>query len=463
MRPSAIRRALALAVGLPALAAKAPADPAAHWPTWRGPSNAGLAPSARPPLEWSESRHIAWKTAVPGLGFSTPIVWGDRIYLLTAIETTEEAAPAATAALPPPAPPPPGKGREGKGGKRGGPPGFGGGSTPTRVHEFVILALDRATGATVWRRTARREVPHEGKHGTNSFASGSPVTDGTRLFASFGSRGIFGYDLQGNKLWEKDLGDMRIRGAFGEGASPALAGDVLIVTWDHEEASFIVGLDARTGAERWRRPREERTSWSTPVIVTVGGRMQAIVAAAGRTRSYDPETGDVIWEAAGLTENVIPTPVVGHGMVYLASGFRGNAIQAIKLGATGDVTDTPAIVWSARRSAPYVPSPALSGNRLYVSKSNDALLSCLNALTGEVFYQDQRLEGVRGLYASPVVARGHVFLVGREGTTLVIKDAPNFEVVATNRLDDRFDASPVILGGDLLLRGHRHLYCLREG
>jgi outer membrane protein assembly factor BamB len=448
---------LALATFAPALAAATP-----HWPVWRGPANDGTAPGATPPLVWSESRNVAWKIPVSGLGFSTPIVWGDRLYLLTAVETTEE-GPARTEPTEPP-PPPPGKGpgRDGKG-KRGGPPGFGGGPNPTRFHEFIVLALDRATGATVWQRTARREVPHEGKHATNSFASASPVTDGTRLYASFGSRGIYCYDLEGNKVWEKDLGDMRTRGTFGEGASPALAGDTLLVAWDHEENSFIVGLDARTGAERWRRPREERSSWSTPVIVTVDGRLQAIVAAAGRTRSYDPATGEVIWEAAGLTENVIPTPVIGHGMVYLASGFRGNAIQAVKLTARGDVTDTPAVVWSARKSAPYVPSPVLSGERLYVGKSNDAFLSCLNALTGEVHYQDQRLEGVRGLYASPVAARGHVFIVGREGTTLVIRDAARYEVVSSNVLDDRFDASPVMLGGDLYLRGHRHLYCLREG
>jgi len=454
MRPASLLAALATFA--PALAA------APHWPAWRGPANDGTAPGATPPLFWSETRNVAWKIPVAGLGFSTPIVWGDHLYLLTAVETTEE-SPARSAAAEPASPPPgKGPGRDGKG-KRGGPPSFGGGPNPTRFHEFNILALDRASGATVWQRTARREVPHEGKHATNSFASASPVTDGTRLYASFGSRGIYCYDLQGERVWEKDLGDMRTRGMFGEGASPALAGDTLLVTWDHEENSFIVGLDARTGAERWRRPREERSSWSTPVIVTVAGRLQAIVAAAGRTRCYDPATGEVIWVAAGLTENVIPTPVIGHGMVYLASGFRGNAIQAVKLTARGDVTDTPAVVWSVRKSAPYVPSPVLSGERLYVGKSNDAFLSCLNALTGEVHYQDQRLEGVRGLYASPVAARGHVFIVGREGTTLVIRDDPRYEVISANVLDDRFDASPVMLGRDLYLRGHRHLYCLREG
>lgn len=441
-----------------------------HWPTWRGPSGAGTAPGATPPLNWSETRNIKWKTPVPGLGFSTPIIWQDRIYLLTAIETTEE-GPARADATTAPAPRPrggdanaKGPGPGGKDGKRGGRPGgFGGGPTPTKYHEFAVLALDRASGKIAWQKTARREVPHEGKHATNSFASGSPVTDGQRIYAGFGSRGYYCYDLQGNLLWEKDLGNMRTRGTFGEGSSPALAGDRLIVPWDHEDGSFVVALDAKSGRELWRQSRDEISNWSTPLIVEVDGRQQAIVAAARKTRSYDVQTGNVIWEASGLTDNVIPTPVIGHGMVYVTSGFRGNSVQAIKLTAKGDVSDTPAIVWSARKSTPYVPSPALSGNRLYLGKSNDAFLSCLNALTGEPFYQDQRLEGVRGLYASPVVANGHVYIAGREGLVMVIKDAPTFEVVATNQLDERIDASPVILGRELYLRGHQHLYCIAEG
>lgn len=456
--------ALYLALALTAANAAAVTD----WPTWRGSSGTGSAPGAQPPLQWSDSQNIKWKAAIPGLGFSTPIVWQDRIYLLTAIETTEEGpAVARPAAAPAPKAPPPPDGGEpkGRGGKRGGPPGggFGGGPNPTRYHEFVVLALDRGTGKTVWQKTARREVPHEGKHATNSFASGSPVTDGERLYVPFGSRGFYCYDLQGNLIWEKDLGDMRTRGTFGEGASPAVAGDHVIITWDHEEKSFIVALHKKTGAEVWRKSRDERSSWSTPVIVEVGGRPQAIVAAAGRTRSYDVATGEIIWEAGGLTENVIPTPVVGHGMVFLASGFRGNSIQAIKLTARGDVSESKDIVWHARKSAPYVPSPVLSGDRLYVGKSNDAFLSCLNAHTGEAFYQDQRLEGLRGVYASPVAANGYVYLVGREGAVMVIKDAPTFEVVATNRLSDRLDASPVMIGRELYLRGHQHLYCIAEG
>jgi outer membrane protein assembly factor BamB len=442
------------------------------WPTWRGAAGTGSVAGAKPPVKWSDTENIKWKAEVPGLGFSTPIVWQDRIYLLTAIETTEEdpAAKSAAAAAPTPPPPPPkggdvkGGDGKGRGGKRGGPGGgFGGGMKPTKYHEFVVLALDRSTGKTVWQKTARREVPHEGKHGTNSFASASPTTDGQHLYAFFGSRGLFCFDLQGNLKWEKDLGNMRTRGTFGEGASPALAGDKLIVSWDHEDGSFIVALDKKTGAEAWRKSRDEISNWSTPLIVEVDGKKQAIVAAARRTRSYDVATGEIVWEASGLTENVIPTPVVGHGMVYVMSGFRGNSIQAIKLSSRGDVSETPNIVWSARKSAPYVPSPVLSGDRLYMGKSNDAFLSCLNALTGEVHYQDQRLEGVRGLYASPLAANGHVYVVGREGTVMVLKDAPQFEVVATNQLSDKLDASPVIVGRELYLRGHKFLYCISEG
>jgi outer membrane protein assembly factor BamB len=418
------------------------------WPKWRGNSLTGEVPGAQPPTTWSDTQNIRWKTKIPGAGFSTPIIWQDRIFLLTAVQTNEE-RPVAAGAVP--AAP---ELAADKGGKRGGKGGGfrGGGPTPTKVHEFMVVAVNRTTGKIEWQKLARREVPHEGHHPSHGFASSSPVTDGKRLWVSFGSRGIYCYDLDGNLQWEKDLGDMRTRGNFGEGASPALAGNLLLVPWDHEDQSFIVALDQGTGAEVWRKNRDERSSWSTPVIVEVGGKLQAIVAATTRTRSYDVATGDIVWEAGGLTPNVIPMPVVGHGMVYVMSGFQGNSIQAIKLTSRGDVTDTANVVWSRRRSAPYVPSPVLSGERLYMSKTNDAYLSCLNPLPG-----------VRGIYASPLAANGLLYVVGREGTTLVLKDQPTFEVVATNKLNDKIDASPVMLGKELYLRGHEYLYCISEG
>jgi len=457
---SPLRFAVLGAVLSLSLVPAAPADDASAWPTWRGPSAAGLAPGATPPLKWSDTENIKWKAKVPGYGFSTPIIWKNQIFLVSAFEVKDRPGrtPAATTE---PSASPQGKSGE-RGGDRRGKGGFGGGTAPTQPWAFVVIALDRETGKTLWQKTARQETPHEGHHASHGYASASPVTDGERLYVSFGSRGLFCYDLQGNLQWEKDLGDMRTRGGFGEGASPALAGELLLVNWDHEDQSFIVALNKKTGAEVWRKNREERSSWSTPLVVEVEGRLQAIVSATTRTRSYDTLTGEVIWEAGGMTANVIPTPVIGHGNVYLASGFQGRSIQAIKLTSRGDVTDTKNVVWSVRHSAPYVPSPVLSGDRLYLSKSNDAFLACLNAHTGESYYQDQPLEGMRGIYASPLAANGYLYVVGREGMVMVLKDAPTFEVVATNILSDRLDASPVMLGKELFLRGHEFVYCISE-
>ncbi len=429
------------------------------WPEWRGTTGTGTAPGAKPPTTWSDTQNIRWKTAVGGLGFSTPIIWRDRVFLLTATETSEERSPAPAPAAPAPTP----GDQKGRGGKRVGG-GFGGGGKPTKVHEFTVVALERATGAVAWRKVARREVPHEGKHQTNSFASASPLTDGERLYASFGSRGLYCYDLAGNLAWTKDLGDMQTRNGFGEGSSPALAGDLLIVPWDQEGGSFVVALDKRTGAEVWRQPRDERTSWATPLIVDVGGRQQAVLPASKLTRSYDVATGALVWEASGLGPNVIPTPVAGHGLVYVTSGFQGFFIQAIKLTARGDVTTGTDVVWQQRKGTPYVASPVLSGERLFATKEREAFLSCFNALTGEYHFLDQPLEGMRGgIYASPIVANGHLYVVGREGLTYVLKDATKFEVVARNALSDRIDASPVAVDRELFLRGHEFVYCIAEG
>ncbi|MSU25592.1 MAG: hypothetical protein EXS32_17440 [Opitutus sp.] len=431
------------------------------WPTWRGPSGAGIAPGAQPPTIWGDQQNIRWKTKIPGSGFSTPIIWKDRIFLLTSIETDEVVGGAAVAETAPSSPAPGGGDPKGKGGKRGG---FGGGPKPTKVHEFAVVALDRRSGKIVWQKTARRQVPHEGRHQTNSFASGSPVTDGERLYVSFGSRGLYCYDLSGNLQWEKDLGAMQTKLSFGEGSSPTLAGDNLIVPWDHERGSFIVALNKKTGTEVWRTSREEGTAWSTPLVVDVGGKSQIILPASKRTRSYDAATGELVWEASGLTGNVIPAPVTGHGLVYVTSGFQGFSMQAIKLTSRGDISASDNIVWNARKSTPYVASPVLSGDRIFMTKSTNEFLSCVNALTGEFHYQDQPLPGLRGgIYASPVAANGYLYVVGREGMVLVLKDAVTFEVVATNQLSDRIDASPVAVDKELFLRGHEFLYCIAEG
>jgi outer membrane protein assembly factor BamB len=410
-----------------------------EWPMWRGPLGTGVAPSADPPVQWSESKNVKWKIEIPGRGSSSPVIWGDRIFLLTAIPA---GVPANEAHKP------------------------RGGINPRIAHQFKVLAINRADGKVVWERTAREEVPHEASHQDNgTWASSSAVTDGQHVIASFESRGIFCYDMNGTLVWQKDLGDKRMRNEFGEGSTPALHGNTLIVVWDHfvPGESFIVALDKRTGEERWRVKRDEIDTWATPAIVEEGGRTHVIVPGMKRLRSYDLATGAVLWETDGLTMNPIPSPVAGGGMVFATSGFRGNSLKAIRLaGAKGDITGTPNVVWTLDRDTPYVPSPLLYDGVLYILKTNNGLLSAFDATSGKPHYQVQRLENAPNVFASPVGAAGRVYIPGRDGTTVVIKHGPSFEIIAENTLDDGFDASPAVVEREIYLRGYRYLYRISE-
>lgn len=423
-----------------------------NWPQWRGPAFNGTAPQATAPTTWSETEHVKWKFKIPGEGTATPIIWEDQVFVLTAIETGKaEAAPA-------PAP-------EGDRPRRG-PGGPGGGmrsEKPTTPVQFIIISLDRKTGKPLWQKTAREQVPHEGHHRDHGFASGSPVTDGEHVYAWFGSFGLYCYDMKGELVWEKDLGDMQTRNSFGEGTSPALHGDTIVINWDHEGDDFIVALDKKTGKELWRQKRDEPTTWSTPLVVEHGGKAQVVVAATNKIRSYDLATGAPVWECGGMTANTIPTPVSEGDLFYAISGFRGAALLAIKLGRTGDLTGTDAIAWQHSKGTPYVPSPLLVGGRLYFYSGNNGMLSCLDAATGKPLIETQRIDQLLGgVYASPVSADGRIYLAGRDGKTVVIKQSDKLEVLATNKLDDRFDASPAIVGKDIFLRGHESLYCIGE-
>lgn len=403
-----------------------------HWPTWRGPTGNGVAPLADPPLTWSETENVRWKVEIPGLGLSSPIVWEDRVYLTTAAPTGES------------------------------PPG---GVTPLEPGvelEFVVIALARSDGRTLWRRVARTQVPHEGHHGDNSWASGSPVTDGEILIAHFGSFGTYAYDLDGELLWSTDLGDMETRRGFGEGTSPSIAGDTVIVNWDHEGDSFIVALDRRSGEELWRRRRpDEVTSWATPLVIEHGGRRLAIVPATGRSRAYDVATGEEVWSLPGMTLNTIPSPVHRDGVVYMTSGFRGNMLQAVTLDGThGDLTGSPAVLWTFERDTPYVASPLLYGDLLYFVKRLDNILTCLDADTGEIVYDRIRIADVDNIWSSPVGADGRIYVTGRDGTTVVLEHGREYRVLAVNRIDDRVDATPAMVDGEIYLRGRRHLYAI---
>jgi outer membrane protein assembly factor BamB len=458
---------LVLATSLSIACGVISASAADNWPRWRGPEATGVAPGSKPPTKWSETENVKWKQKLPGFGTSTPIIWGDNIFVTTAIPSGK--APA-TSAAPQPAPAPaqvqqPGGGEAGEPGRRRRGGGGGGRSeAPSDKYQFVLICADKKTGEIRWQKVATEQVPHEGHHRDHGFASASVVTDGKHVYAFFGSRGIYCFDLEGNKKWEKDLGDQQTRNSFGEGSSPALHGDTLVIPWDHEGDDFVVALDKNSGKELWRKTRDEPTGWSTPLILTQDGKTQAIVNATQRIRSYDLATGDVLWECGGMTTNAIPTPVSGHGMVYVLSGFRGAALVAIKLaGAKGDITGTDQIAWKHDRGTPYVPSPLLSDKRLYFFSGNNGTLSCFDAITGKPHYEQERIgDLLGGVYASPTAANGVVYLVGRDGKTVVIKDADKVEQVSTNKLDDRFDASAAIVGNEIFLRGHEYLYCIAE-
>jgi len=428
MRSSNAAVALFLCLAANAFA-QAPADN--YWPQWRGPMANGVGPHAEPPLTWSETNNIQWKLAVPGEGDSTPIVWADRVFLLSAL------------------------------------PGEGVSSEPKEKgagqYRFSVICIDRTSGKILWQKVARETVPHEGRQENNTFASSSPVTDGKYVWAFFGSRGLHCFDYDGNLKWQKDFGLMKTKMGFGEGSSPALSGDILVIYWDHEGEDFIAAFDKTTGKELWRQPRNEPTGWSTPLIVEFNGQKQVVVNATGKIRSYDLYTGKELWSCGGQTANAIPSPVTQGDIVYVTSGFRGNALQAIHLGRTGDLTGTDAFLWSRNKSTPYVPSPLLTDNSLYLISGNDAMISRFDTKTGEPSFERERLEGLRSVYASPVSAADRIYILGREGSCVVLKKGPKFEVLAVNKLDDsRSDASMALVGRQLFLRTAHQLYCISD-
>jgi len=428
-----------------------------NWPQWRGPLANGVAPEANPPTEWSETKNVKWRVKLLGEGNATPIVWENQVFVLSAAGTGKkvEAKPAESPA-PAPAEPPAGGER-----RRRGPGGFGRSEKPSEEYEFIVSCFDRTTGKTLWQKVARKEVPHEGHQQNNTFASASAITDGKVVFAFFGSRGLHCYDLAGNLKWSQDLGRLQTRNSFGEGGSPALQGNTLVVNWDDEtDNDFIAAFDKTTGNQLWKTPRTEDTTWSTPLIIQHDSKWQVIVNATRKTRSYDLATGKELWSCSGQTANAIPSPVADADTVYVTSGFRGSALFAIALGRTGDLTGTDAIRWSHNQNTPYVPSPLLVDDSLYLVKVNSGILSCFDKKTGEAHYEAERLEGIREIYASPVTAKDRIYVLSRDGTCLVLKKGPKLEILQTNKLDDKTDASIALVGKELFIRGRENLYCI---
>lgn len=418
--------------------ATAPVGAEANWHQWRGPYGTGqAAPTAKPPLEWDASKGVQWIVDLPGEGSSTPVVWGDRVFMLSSQSTDRKSEK------------PPQQDAE----SRTFP--------PDNYYRFHVTCVNRNTGAVEWQHQAAEQVPHEGRHPTHTYAAGSPVTDGERLYASFASRGIYCYTMDGKPVWNVDLGDMRTRFGWGEAVTPAIAGDLLIVNWDQEADSFVCALDAATGEERWRTPRpDEKTSWNTPFITEFAGRTIAVINGSGKARAYDVANGEVVWECGGQTTNAIPSPVRFEDFVVCLSGFKGAAAFAIPLKSTGDVTGSSSLLWQHDRGTPYVPSPTLSGHRLFFTGGNSDVLTCLDVRTGKPIVERKRLSGVGDIYASPLAANGYLYFIGREGTTVVIRDDDSAEIVATNAIVDAFDATPIAVGSQLFLRSWTKLYCI---
>ncbi len=378
-------------------------DGARYWSRWRGPSGQGVVEGSGYPDTWSDTTNVRWKVAVPGSGHSSPIVWGDRIFLTTSRD---------------------------------------------RGQQVSILCFRRSDGALLWEAEAPAGRP-ERHHGKNTPASATPTTDGDRVYASFGSRGMMAVDFDGNLVWHRDLG--RIDNYHGPAGSPLLYRDTVIIYQDQNGGAFVIALDARTGETRWQTARSARVGWGTPVAISVGDHDELIVSSQQQVQSYDPLTGDELWRCDGMLREVIPTPVVGLGLVFCTSGRAGPTL-AIRPGGRGDVTDTH-VEWKTTRGSPFVPSPILYGDYLYTLNDMSSIITCLNARTGETVWQERLGRPTReGISASPIIVDDKLFVTNDNGQTFVLKSGPEFELLHINDIGTRTLASPALVDGIWYIR-----------
>ena len=395
-----------------------------NWGHWRGPTGNGIALNAAPPTEWTSTKNVKWKVEVPGRSSASPIVWEDSVFVATAVPTTKST-----------------------------------GRIPNL--EFKLLCYHRKDGKLLWQKTAVVATPHEDTHSTNGFASASPCTDGQHVYAHFGSRGLYCYTMDGKFVWKRDdFGKMQTRNTFGEGSSPTLAGEKILVPWDHDGPSALYALDKLTGKTIWKTPRDEPTCWATPLVVEFAGKKQVVMNGQNFARAYDLDTGKELWRCAGQSERPVSSAVAENGLAFVGSGHRGSFLGAFRMDGKGDIKGTDKVAWTMDRDTPDIGSPLLSSGRLYFYKGKSGQLSCVDAATGKPHYMASRIPGVETTYASPVAAGGYVYLTARNGTTVVIKDANELSIVATNSVGETVDATPSPAGKELFLRGEKHLFCI---
>jgi outer membrane protein assembly factor BamB len=435
---------LLAALALPGAPASAAGD--TNWPQWRGPEGSGVSAERGLPEEWGEAKNVRWKTPLPGKGHSSPVVWGRRVFVTTAVEGA--VVPGAKAAV-----------HKIEGQEWRHPDSVG----ADRRHAFKVIALDRDTGRVVWEQTAWEGTPYDDRHRKSSYAASTPATDGRMVYAYFGTEGLYAYDFGGRLAWKFMPGKIGTLG-MGAATSPVLHENLVIVQADEEEGkdSFIVGLDKKTGKVVWRTPRKVQVSWATPLLVDTGKRTELIASGTESVISYDPATGKELWRSKGLESNAIPSPVAtqNHDMVVVSAGFPAKLAYAVRLGASGELKDAD-IVWKYGKGTAYVPSPILYGDYVYLL-TDKGIMTCLDARTGEVKYEGARVPVPATFTASPIAFEGKILLTSEDGDTFVIRAGPKHEVLRTNSLGEPVYASPAAAGGRLFIRGEKNLYAIER-
>jgi outer membrane protein assembly factor BamB len=424
--------------------------PSLNWPSFRGPDGTGVADGQQPPITWNlkESKNVRWKTPIPGLGHSCPIVWGNRVFLTTAVSSEPDPK------------------------IRIGNYGDVASVDDKSKHAWQVLCLDRDSGAILWTRTAYQGVPKIKRHLKGSQANCTPATDGTHVLACFGSEGLYCYDFAGKLLWKRDLSTLDSSFAidqeyeWGFGNSPIIHDGLAILQCDLSRDSFIAAFNVETGEKIWSTPRDEIPSWSSPVIWRNSLRVELVTNAAQYARGYDPKTGAELWRLAKKSEVTIPTPVCGKDLLFITSGNRPiQPILAIRPGAQGDISlkegqkSNAHIAWSKMRGGPYMPTPILYGPHLYTC-SNSGVLTCYEAATGKEVYKERISGGGDSYTASPVAADGRLYFASEQGQVRVVKAGPEFQLLAVNKMDDYVMATPAISNGSLLVRTQHFLLSL---